>query len=120
MRTTSRREALTHGSPIYRSACIERLLTIAVSNGGEAIPPKTMERLFQFFFRGGTGRQAGRPRTRSPHHNVVRSSYFRNGQDCDCTSMPLGRQLRQGSLSLDLPWWYREGAVVEPLLAMIA
>lgn len=36
---------------VCRSPCIERLLTIAVSNGGEAIPPKTMERLFQPFFR---------------------------------------------------------------------
>ncbi|APO68576.1 hypothetical protein IE4872_CH02974 [Rhizobium gallicum] len=29
------------------------LLTITVSNGGDAIPPETMERLFQPLFRGG-------------------------------------------------------------------
>lgn len=57
--------ALTHGSPdvpIGLTVGIEQgFLTIAVSNGGEAIPPETMERLFQPFFRGGEpgGRQDG-------------------------------------------------------------
>jgi sigma-B regulation protein RsbU (phosphoserine phosphatase) len=48
--------ALTHGAkdkPIAVSASTtDRILTISVVNGGDAISPETMEKLFQPFFRG--------------------------------------------------------------------
>ena len=49
--------AMYHGAqdmPVELSASIkDKHLTIAVSNGGGPIPPETIERLFQPFFRGG-------------------------------------------------------------------
>ncbi|WEJ12299.1 sensor histidine kinase [Sinorhizobium prairiense] len=46
---------------MLRSNIDGEVLTISVLNQGEPIPPTTMERLFQSFFRGGdaTGRQQG-------------------------------------------------------------
>lgn len=48
--------ALTHGAkdqPVMVEASTSRgVLVIAVSNGGEPIPPEALEKLFQPFFRG--------------------------------------------------------------------
>jgi sigma-B regulation protein RsbU (phosphoserine phosphatase) len=49
--------AFTHGDPdrpvSIKASVEDGSLVIAVSNGGKAIPPQTMQRLFQPFFRGG-------------------------------------------------------------------
>lgn len=50
--------AITHGSkdkPIIVDAnIIDGVFTLSITNGGEPIPPETMERLFQPFYRGET------------------------------------------------------------------
>ena len=57
--------AIAHGAPdgpiVLKARTDDGVLTISVSNQGEAIRPETMERLFQPFFRGGdaAGRQQG-------------------------------------------------------------
>ena len=59
---------LTHGEPgepvRIQAATTAGELEVSVANGGRPIPPETMERLFQPFFRGARVLRAVRTRAR--------------------------------------------------------